>query len=193
MTTTKRVPLTREDYFAAAFAILDEDGYPGLKLAALCRRLGITTGSFYNHFASWAAFKTHFLRAWLEQSDTVVAAARRESDLSERIELLIAAGAHLPHTAEAALRTWAKIDAQVREVQHRVDQERLDVIGEAVAAVIGDQRRAEELAWTGLWILIGFQQTATHPVEVLEETLLRLYRDATGLPITRGSQPVNDA
>ena len=48
--------VTRESYFDAGLEVLSDLGYGGLKLAEVCNRLGVTTGSFYHYFASWSAY-----------------------------------------------------------------------------------------------------------------------------------------
>ncbi len=45
---------TREAYFETGLEVLADLGYGGLKLAEVCNRLGVTTGSFYHYFASWS-------------------------------------------------------------------------------------------------------------------------------------------
>lgn len=42
--------VTREAYFETGLDVLSDLGYGGLKLAEVCNRLGVTTGSFY-HFS----------------------------------------------------------------------------------------------------------------------------------------------
>jgi AcrR family transcriptional regulator len=48
--------LSRLDWLEAGQAILCEDGIAGLKLAALTRRLHVSTGSFYHHFPDFEAY-----------------------------------------------------------------------------------------------------------------------------------------
>ena len=74
---TTRVQITPVAYFQAAFELLAEEGYGGLKLGALCRRLAITTGSFYHHFAGWPAFVDGLLAHWeAEQTERVLKLSR---------------------------------------------------------------------------------------------------------------------
>ena len=41
---------TRDAYYDTGLDVLSDLGYGGLKLAEVCRRLGVTTGSFYHYF-----------------------------------------------------------------------------------------------------------------------------------------------
>ena len=43
--------VSREAYFETGLEVLSDLGYGGLKLAEVCNRLGVTTGSFYHYFS----------------------------------------------------------------------------------------------------------------------------------------------
>ena len=61
--------LSRGDYFAAAMAILAEDGVAGLTTTRLCQRLEVTRGSLYHHFESGPAFHDALIEHWDEHAD----------------------------------------------------------------------------------------------------------------------------
>jgi AcrR family transcriptional regulator len=44
--------VSREAYFQTGLDVLSDLGYGGLKLAEVCNRLGVTTGSFYHYFSA---------------------------------------------------------------------------------------------------------------------------------------------
>ena len=46
----------RDSYFETGLEILSDRGFGGLKLAELCQRMGVTTGSFYHYFTAWSAY-----------------------------------------------------------------------------------------------------------------------------------------
>ena len=46
----------RESYFETGLEILADTGFGGLKLAEVCRRLGVTSGSFYHYFTNWGTY-----------------------------------------------------------------------------------------------------------------------------------------
>jgi AcrR family transcriptional regulator len=48
--------VSREAYFETGLDVLSDLGYGGLKLAEVCSRLGVTTGSFYHYFSGWPVF-----------------------------------------------------------------------------------------------------------------------------------------
>src|SRR5258708_7461683 len=49
--------LSVDDWIQAGFAILAEEGIKALKIDRLCRRLGVTKGSFYWHFTDIARYR----------------------------------------------------------------------------------------------------------------------------------------
>ena len=50
---TSRLPV--DDWVAAGFEILAEEGITALKIDRLCNRLAVTNGSFYWHFSDIAS------------------------------------------------------------------------------------------------------------------------------------------
>src|ERR1700761_3681380 len=94
--------VSRESYFEAALGVLADMGYGGLKLAEVCPRLGVTTGSVYHYFSSWPAFTKDLVAHWMQrQTVQIIEAARAEPDPRRRIDTLIQKGLSLPHGAEA--------------------------------------------------------------------------------------------
>ena len=55
--------VSREAYFETGLDVLSDLGYGGLKLAEVCNRLGVTTGSFYHYFSGWPAYTKRARRA----------------------------------------------------------------------------------------------------------------------------------
>jgi AcrR family transcriptional regulator len=60
-TTNSR--LSVDDWVQAGFAILAEEGIKALKIDRLCRRLGVTKGSFYWHFTAIAGYRAALVQA----------------------------------------------------------------------------------------------------------------------------------
>lgn len=149
-----------EHYYDAAMTILARDGAAGLKIGPLCRSLGVTSGSFYHHFDGWAGFVRGLLRYWeAEQTDRIVELARATADPIERMLVVKRLTVELRHDAEAAIRAWADIDAEVGSAQRRVDQQRTVALEQVVADVVDDPADAHRLAVFGMSLMAGFQQT----------------------------------
>lgn len=151
-----------EQYFGAAMTILAREGAAGLKIGPLCRALGVTSGSFYHHFGSWAGFVRALLQHWeAEQTARVVEMARAAPDPLARMAVLKRLTVELPHDSEAAIRSWAAMDPEVGRSQRRVDAQRRIAVEQVLAAVVGNREDAARLAVLGLSILAGFQQTCS--------------------------------
>lgn len=151
---------TKSNFFGAAFDVLSEKGYGGLKQSELCQRLGLTTGAFYHSFDSWRDFTDQLLANWHEERTTqLIHLARDVPDPIQRLDVLIELATGLPHRAEAAIRVWSNIDDHVRKVQASVDEERFAVIVEAMGVLVSDPAEAKTYARAGLYLLVGFEQS----------------------------------
>jgi len=150
----------RDNWFAAAYEILATDGYGSLKLAPLCKRLGVTTGSFYHSFDNWQDFTDALLATWLhERTEDTVRIVRQYDDPLERLRMLAQAAYDLLHRTEAAIRVWSGVDDRVAAVQRKVDEGRYQVVHEAMSAIVGPDLAEDFTVW-GLSTLIGFEMIA---------------------------------
>ncbi|MFB1293880.1 TetR/AcrR family transcriptional regulator [Mycobacterium sp. pW049] len=155
---------SRDAFFEAGLDALSELGYGGLKLAEVCQRLGVTTGSFYHYFSNWSSYTQQLVAHWQEGTTIqVIAAVQAEPDPRRRIDRLIEAGLTLPHSAESAIRVWGAIDPAVREVQAAVDRQRFDVVCESALQILHDQRQAELFAAWAVYLLVGYEQAILPP------------------------------
>lgn len=155
----------RESYFETGLEILADLGFGGLKLAEVCSRLGVTTGSFYHYFSGWGAYTRELVAYW-RQDRTVrlIEVLRSQPNPRRRIEAIIDVALSLPHGAEAAIRSWSSVDPDVLTVQREVDQERFDVLYDSAFEIVGDQRQAQIYAAWSVYVFVGFEQ-ATLPRE----------------------------
>ncbi len=152
--------VSRESYFETGLNVLSDRGYGGLKLAEVCNRLGVTTGSFYHYFPNWASFTKELIAHWREaRTLRVVEMVRADQDPHHRIETLIVETLDLPHGAEAAIRVWSSLDPDVHAVQAGVDQLRFDILFESALELIGDERNARYFAAWGVYLIVGFEQS----------------------------------
>lgn len=151
---------TREAYFQTGLQVLADLGYGGLKLAEVCRRLGVTTGSFYHYFESWPAYTRQLIGHWLAESTAErVDQLRAEPDPRRRIDAIIDVGLNLPHGAEAAIRVWSAIDPQVRVVQEEVDRQRYEILRDSAMELLDDDRQAQLFANWAIYLLVGYEQS----------------------------------
>jgi AcrR family transcriptional regulator len=151
--------LQRSAFYTAALELLAEHGHGGLTIAALCRELGVTKGSFYHHFRNFSDFVDALLAYWASEHATrLIALSESVSDPAERFEVLKGIAITLPHGAEAAIRAWSWSNPSVAAVQREVDGARLSHLARAGEQVGMTGERARLMAKISLSVLIGMQQ-----------------------------------
>lgn len=165
--------VTREDYFEGALKILATEGHHALKMSTLCKMLGVTTGSFYNYFGSWAEFAPQLLTHWeKEQTLRIEDVSNREDDPVVRIFTMKELAVEIPHEAEAAIRAWSNGDPLVAKFQRRVDDERIAALRAVVGTLVADEAKADILSLMGVSLLVGTQSLRS-PVD--RDELHRLF------------------
>jgi AcrR family transcriptional regulator len=128
-------PLSADDWTAAALAVLSDSGIEAVQITALTRRLGVTRGSFYWHFASRAALLDALLGAWRARNTGVmVGALDGAPTLDEAILALFAVWVdhrRFDPRLDQAVRDWARRSEPVRAAVRAEDAARV----RAIAAV----------------------------------------------------------
>ncbi|ORV50960.1 TetR family transcriptional regulator [Mycolicibacter engbaekii] len=151
--------LSRQAYFETGLEVLAELGHGGLKLAEVCNRLGVTTGSFYHYFTSWPVYTRELVQHWRDVRTVQQAeSARGIPDPRQRLDTLMQLGLTLPHSAESAIRAWGSADPRVHAVQAEVDQHRYDIVFEAAVEILHNQRSAHLFAACAMYLLVGYEQ-----------------------------------
>jgi len=139
--------------------VLSDEGYGGLKLAEVCGRLGVTSGSFYHYFSNWSAYTHELVNHWKQASTAELLDCRRDvPDPRRRVDQLIHNGLNRPHGAEAAIRTWSNLDPDVHAAQEAVDRARIDIMRESALEILGDERPARVFAECAVYLLVGYEQ-----------------------------------
>jgi AcrR family transcriptional regulator len=150
---------SKDDYYRAALDLLADGGVDSLTIANLCARLGVTTGSFYAHFAGIREFHTAFLEQWeVGRVYQLKQQVEFTTDPLDRIDLLRRLAVGVNHEAESAIRGWARTNPLVAEFQRRVDRTREEALVQAFLDIGIDDEEASVLARIGLTILVGTQQ-----------------------------------
>lgn len=123
--------LTQEAWLQAGFEALKEHGARALKAEPLARRVGMTKGSFYWHFADVPAFHKALLVQWEAMAiRQIVTALATEYTPTGRLRRMGQVIADKPEGAaiEPAIRAWAKADEAAAKAVARVDEARLDYL-----------------------------------------------------------------
>ncbi|MGW1675379.1 TetR/AcrR family transcriptional regulator [Streptomyces sp. NPDC002324] len=171
--------VTREDYFETALELLREHGVAGVRISALCKALGITTGSFYNYFGSLDGFIEQLME-YVEDSvtDHVIELSSAPDDSIERLDMMKRLVLNVRHEAEAAIRAWGSSNPTIASAQKRIDKKRYDALLTVITDVVPDHKAAELLAIMGVTLLVGMQQWRA-PVSAEEfSRVLDEYRSA---------------
>jgi AcrR family transcriptional regulator len=123
---------SREDWIAAARKVLVTSGVDSVKVDRLAHDLRATRGSFYWHFTDREELLNALLQDWEVKNYVAISTIRARwassaPDLTELIELWVGEGIESPAFG-MAIRTWARGDARVEEVMHRVDNEWINLV-----------------------------------------------------------------
>lgn len=175
----RRNEALRATWFDGAHEILATDGYGALKLAPLCKRLGVTTGSFYHSFTNWQDFTDALLDAWLhDRTQRLAEVASASGDPAKALEMLIGNVFDFNHRAEAAIRVWAGVDDRVAAIQRQVDDGRYQAALTALTSLVGPELAPRFAVW-GLSVTIGYEMLSdTHPAEHLLWSLEKVLEHA---------------
>ncbi|MDO8185654.1 helix-turn-helix domain-containing protein [Conexibacter sp. JD483] len=158
--------LDREAWIAAGLDALEEGGTDAVSASALAKRLGVTRGSFYWHFAS----RDELLRAVLERwerdhSDAVLDALAAVADPRERLRLLLDAATSKPPSLFIRLLAAQTREPLAAEILNRSRGRRVDFLARAFRdtglAPAAARRRALAVyaAYVGLAQLVSADET----------------------------------
>lgn len=118
-----RERLSATDWMEAGQALLREQGISAIKLAALTRRLGVSTGSFYHHFSDFeqylGALADHYTAEKVRRDLDSVTSGGQVGPV-ERLQRLarrsLQAGTF---ELDRAMRIWATMDPRARAAVQR--------------------------------------------------------------------------
>lgn len=131
-TATGRAVLDRTAWIAGALNIVASDGIDGLRVESLAKKLGVTKGSFYWHFKDRRDLIDAVLDDWRAgrirdiRKQTAADPGGELAALRHTIDVYAAAKNRKGISIEAAIRLWARQDANGLAVVEEVDAERLE-------------------------------------------------------------------
>ena len=161
--------LSLDDWTARALDLLISEGVGALKVARLCRELGVTKGSFYWHFTDLEALKKAVADRWCEQTRATLDQTSALSDVPplERIRMM-AAGLleDRSWSVERTLREWARTDPQVADTIADSERHVFALVEDALRELGHSDRDARLRAGLLVYAGIGFahgQQSLPRP------------------------------
>ncbi|MFG1793487.1 TetR/AcrR family transcriptional regulator [Nocardia sp. NPDC049149] len=182
--------VTKEQYFDTALEVLAEFGFKGLNIGVLCRRLGVTSGSFYHHFGSWQGFVDTLLEHWENRQVLILRTLKfNQGNPDDDIRAMSDLAVGLHHAAEAAIRAWAANDESVNLALKRVDESRRRTVHKAIMGVVANEETAEVVTSLGMAMLIGYQQIAAGGENLSLDRLLTEYARLIYSHAPRTTQP----
>lgn len=123
--------LSADDWAEAALEAIAEDGVAAVAVEPLARKLGVTKGSFYWHFANREALLEAALALWEKQeTDDVLKRIGDEPDPLHRIQRVFHKVDASTHTSRQymTLAAAAAHDRMIQDVVMRVSERRLEFI-----------------------------------------------------------------
>lgn len=148
------------DWVRAGQGLLRSGGIGAVKVRDLARLLGVTTGSFYHHFANFDAFLDELAARFAADVEHLEAALAERSPV-ERIGTLLAIRSHAEVPAlDRAMRIWADSDERARSAVTSLDHAVLRLIERAFLDLGFDRAEARARACTAYAAGIGLGMMA---------------------------------
>lgn len=118
-----RVQLTRRDWIEAGQDLLRDGGVPRVKLAALTQALGVTSGSFYHHFADFPAYLDALADAYATEDLAAAFDAVAAEPPVARLRTLFGLTTDWDIPAlDRAMRVWAATSPRAERAVARLDR-----------------------------------------------------------------------
>ena len=163
--------LSAEDWIKEGLKALARSGFTALKADPLAKRMGVSRGSFYWHFADLGAFHAALLKRWREiAAEQIIADV--EAERGDPLQALLRRTFSAKLDLERAVRNWAAFEPSAQAAVRAIDRRRLDYIEDTLGrrglAPAASQARAQILYWT----FLGFALSGTARPTARLETLL---------------------
>lgn len=159
--------LEAKDWLDAGLELLRVRGIGGLQVGPLCRRVGVTKGSFYHHFANRDDFLQQLLDHWRDSttpSPAQVAEFASLRGLESRVRAVLDfirendLGRY-----DLAIRTWAKEDANARQAVELIDRVRVMATASLFEADGWAREAALQRARTLYYLIAGRYEIEGNP------------------------------
>jgi len=117
--------LTTQDWIDFGLRTLAREGFEALKADVLARKLGVSRGSFYWHFADLHDFHARVIQHWRQAAtEAIITDLERYGSREQRLDALLRR-AFGQHTAlEVRVRAWADSNAEAAGAVRDMDRKR---------------------------------------------------------------------
>jgi len=174
MPNTVKIPA--ETWLETAKKALVEEGLGGVKVDRLAKNLGVTRGGFYHHFENHRDLLDRLIKYWamsnnfLPELNDIATPLDAHAAFEALIDHLIAEEAFSP-AFELAVREWARIDARIKRVVDKVDNERINSVSALFQALGCDDEEASIRARVLYFHQIGFYSLGYHQQQTKAERM----------------------
>ena len=152
--------LSAKDWLDEGLKALAKGGFTALKAEPLAKRIGVSRGSFYWHFADIRAFHAALLKHWREvAAEQVIANLEAGAAHADPVEALLRQAFGGDPGLEKAVRSWASHDPMARAAVQAIDRRRLSYVEGMLGAVGIAPEAARARAQILYWAFLGFALT----------------------------------
>jgi AcrR family transcriptional regulator len=117
--------LTAQDWIDFGLTTLAGEGFDALKADVLARKLRVSRGSFYWHFADLGAFHARVIEHWKEvATEAIIADIERHESRAERLDALLRHAFGRSAALEIRMRAWAENNAAAARALDDIDRRR---------------------------------------------------------------------
>ncbi len=179
--------LTAQDWIDFAVRTLAREGFDVLKAEILARKLGVSRGSFYWHFADLGTFHARVIEHWRQTTtEAIIADIERHESREGRLDALLRRAFAHSATLEIRVRAWADAHPGAARAVADVDRRRREYL-ERLLVEAGIARplaatRAQLLYWTYLGAAATRTRYNAGQLEWIVSELKRLALSGTALP-----------
>lgn len=141
-----KTSLCRDEWIQAGWELLLEGGVKNVTLAPLCRRLGVTKGSFYWHFKDRDDLLQALLDEWEDRSTRrfIAMLEAHVGPPEEAFEKMIKAVVATRNIeVDQVFRDWARSDSRASALVTRIDERRLEFLRRVMRAIGFDEQEAQ--------------------------------------------------
>lgn len=174
---TKR--LTAEDWIDFALITLAREGFEALKADVLARKLRVSRGSFYWHFADLAAFHAKVIERWKQvATEEIIADIEHHDAVDRRLEALLHHAFGRGAVLELRIRAWADNNAAAARAIEEIDTRRRryieQLLRDAGIAPPLAAARTQILYWTYLGAALGHTRLGGEKLDRIVAELKRI-------------------
>ena len=171
--------MTAQDWIDFALTTLAREGFAALKADVLARKLGVSRGSFYWHFADVEAFHAAILKHWREvAAERIIAEVEASAGGENPLQLLLRRVFVERLALESAVRSWANVDPAARAAVRAIDRRRIryvqGLLGSSGLSPDVARARAQILYWAFLGFALSDRPLTRRQQQAVLEEMLRM-------------------